>query len=417
MREDKVTTTIPRAMGEGGATPGEEGSRAAGIAMYCVLLASYSLNAADRQLFPLLGHDVRQTFGFALATTGLLSTIFTLGLAAAGLPTGYLLARFSRKTVLVLGVTIFSAATALIAASRGFWDMLVYLTSTGVGEAMQLTVMIAIAANYFSRHRSAAIGSINFCFGIGAFAGPALAGTILGTYRSWRAPMVMFGVLGVTMAIVIMATVRPWFSETVRAGESRADRGGATSLLNTNTVILTALSIVGGLVMYGFTGMYPTFLREFLHYPPRTAGLVAGLYGAGALVSIGGGALGDRFSPRVVLSAGFFSLAVVGYVCFHPSGSLAVQVGATFLYGAIGSGVLYVNLAAFHVKALRRSLASRGSGMFVTSLYAAGAGAGYLMGALASRAGWGTAATLQISLLCVVSGALALALRPAEMSL
>src|ERR1700688_4439360 len=105
----------------------QPGTRPVAMAMYCVLLASYAVNAADRQLFPLLAHDVRQEFGFSLADTGLLTTIFTLGLAVAGLPTGYLLSRFSRKTVLLLGIAIFSTATTLIVLSTGFYDMLAYL--------------------------------------------------------------------------------------------------------------------------------------------------------------------------------------------------------------------------------------------------------------------------------------------------
>ncbi len=124
-------------------------TRTSAIIMFCVLLAAYAVNAADRQLFPLLAHDVRQEYGFALADTGLLSTIFTLGLAIAGLPTGFLLTRLSRKTVLLLGIAIFSVGTALTAFAVGFSELLVYLALTGVGEAMQLTVMIAIAANSF----------------------------------------------------------------------------------------------------------------------------------------------------------------------------------------------------------------------------------------------------------------------------
>ena len=81
--------------------------------MYCVLLVSYTLMAADRYLFPVLAPDIRKAFGFSLANTGLLSTIFTLGLGIGGLPTGYLLARYSRKMVLQTGIVIFSAATAI----------------------------------------------------------------------------------------------------------------------------------------------------------------------------------------------------------------------------------------------------------------------------------------------------------------
>src|ERR1700736_2956255 len=144
-KEDQVHTQI--ATSPANPASGQAGTRAAAISMYCVLLASYAINAADRQLFPLLAHDVRLQYGFSLADTGLLSTIFTLGLAMAGLPTGYLLARFPRKTVLLLGIGIFSTGTALTVLSVGFSDMLVYLAATGIGEAMQLTVMIAIAAN------------------------------------------------------------------------------------------------------------------------------------------------------------------------------------------------------------------------------------------------------------------------------
>jgi DHA1 family inner membrane transport protein len=396
---------------------GQDGTRAVAISMYCVLLASYAVNAADRQLFPLLAHDVRLQYDFSLADTGLLSTIFTLGLAMAGLPTGYLLARFPRKTVLLLGIGIFSTATALIVLSAGFTDMLLYLAATGIGEAMQLTVMIAIAANYFVGYRAAAIGSMNVFFGIGAFSGPILGSILLTTYRSWHAPMVAFGLAGFVMIAAIALTVRPWFTETHRAADARTDLSGAATLLNRNTVILTALSVLGGLVLYGFTGMYPTFLREGLHYSPKRAGFVASFYGAGALLSIAGGWLGDRFSPRIVLSAAFFATAGLGYLCFHGTGAIVPQAILTFAYGAIGSGTIYVNLAGYHVKAVRSSLASRASGMFVTSLYATAAGAGYLMGAIAGHAGWAVAGEIQISLLGVIAGGLALTLRPDQMAL
>jgi DHA1 family inner membrane transport protein len=396
---------------------GQAGSRAVAIGMYCVLLASYAVNAADRQLFPLLAHDVRGQYGFSLADTGLLSTIFTLGLAVAGLPTGFLLARFPRKTVLLLGIGIFSTGTALTVLSIGFSDMLIYLAATGIGEAMQLTVMIAIAANYFIGYRAAAIGSMNVFFGIGAFSGPILGSILLTSYGSWHAPMIAFGLAGYLMMAVIALTVRPWFSETHRAAEARADLRGATALLNRNTIILTVLSVMGGLILFGFTGMYPTFLREGLHYPPKTAGFVASFYGAGALLSIGGGWLGDRFSPRLVLSTAFFTIAGLGYLCFHGSGAIMPQAILTCAYGAIGSGMIYVNLAAYHVKSVKSSLASRASGMFVTSLYAAAAAAGYLMGGIASHAGWAVAGEIQISLLGALAGGLALTLRPDEMAL
>src|SRR5580704_18219200 len=119
----------------------ESAARSVAIAMYCVLLVSYVLMAADRYLFPVLAADVRRDFGFSLSNTGLLSTIFTLGLGLAGLPTGYLLSRFSRKTVLLIGIAVFSGATALTTVAVGFSSMLVLLAARGIGMSMLATSM------------------------------------------------------------------------------------------------------------------------------------------------------------------------------------------------------------------------------------------------------------------------------------
>jgi predicted MFS family arabinose efflux permease len=388
--------------------------------MFGVLLASYVINAMDRQLFPLLAADVRREYGFSLSRIGLLSTIFTLGMAVAGLPTGYLLARFSRKSVLQVGIAIFSAGTILTVASHGFLDMLTYRAATGIGEAMQLTALLAMATNYFTGRRAVAVGSVNFCFATGAIIGPILGGIVLDSYRSWRLPMILFGLLGPLAMLFIALTVKPFFtetsSETPQGSHLHNDPQGASNLLNRNTFLLTAMSLIGGLVIYGYLGMYPTFLREGLHYPPRVAGAVIGAFGLGALGSLAGGWLGDRFSPRYVLSVAFLLTAELGYLLFHAS-AFAVQLTLSFAWGFVVSGTIYVNLAAYHVKAVRNSLAGRASGIFVTSLYGAAALGGYLMGWIAGHGGWTIAGEVQLTALSLLGGSLALGLWPKQMSL
>jgi DHA1 family inner membrane transport protein len=384
-----------------------------GVVMFGVLLGSYVINAMDRQLFPLVAPEVRREYGFSLAGVGLLSTVFTLGMAVAGIPTGFLLARFSRRAVLQTGIALFSAGTALTVMSHGFRDMLLYRTVTGIGEAMQLTVLLAIAANYFVGHRAAALGAVNFSFAIGAILGPMLGGVLLDAYGRWQVPMVVFAVLGFTAMAVIAMGVDSSCTEVDGAVAAYFSDGGAATLRNRNTVLLTLMSLFGGLVIYGYLGLYPTFLREGLGYSPTAAGSVMGLYGLGALMSIAGGWIGDRGSPRLVLSAAFVAAAMLGYLLFNGSGAYRWQAVLSFAWGVIVSGVVYVNLAGYHVKAVRRQLAGRASGVFVTSLYVSAAIAGYLMGWTANHAGWGAAGTIQISLCSLGAAGLALALRPA----
>ena len=385
--------------------------------MFVVLLASYAINAMDRQLFPLVAPEIRADYGLSLAAIGLLSTIFTLGMAIAGMPTGYLLARFSRKTVLQVGIAIFSAGTMLTIVSTGFSDMLVYRAATGIGEAMQLTVLLAIAANVFIHYRAAAFGAVNFSFGIGAIIGPILGSVLVSSYRSWHVPMLVFGVLGFFAIAVVALTVRPWFSETQRAANARTDSTGSPTILNRNTVLLTVMSLIAGLVIYGYLGMYPTFLREKLHYSPTAAGTIMGSNGLGTLASVAGGWLGDRLSPRLLMTTAFLCTAGLGYFLFHGPEAFEARTILSFFWGLVVSGIIYVNLAGYHVKAVRSSLASRASGIFVTSVYGAAAFAGYTMGSIASHAGWMLAGDFQFSLLALVAAGLALGLRPEQMSL
>ncbi len=304
----------------------------------------------------------------------------------------------------------------LTAFAGSLTDMLIYRAATGIGEAMQLTALIAIATTSFVNFRAVAVGSINASFGVGAIIGPLLGSVALAAYGSWRGPIILFGAIGFIAMAVIAAAVRPQLTEVQGRVDGGRLLGGAHTLLNRNTVVLTILSLIGGLIIYGYLGMYPTFLREQLHFSPVDTGRVMSIYGIGVLCSLIGGWLGDRFSPRAVLGLAFLGAAALGYLLFSTAQSFAVQAMLSFAWGFIVSGTIYVNLAGSHVKAVDAALAGRASGVFVTSLYGAAAAAGYLIGLLANLAGWSNAGLIQITVLSAIGAVLSLGLRSEAMS-
>ncbi|WP_028924683.1 MFS transporter [Pseudonocardia acaciae] len=385
------------------------------ISMYAVLLLSYVINAMDRQLFPTIAKDVGTQFGFNLAQVGLQSTIFTLGMGVAGIPTGFLLARSSRKTVALAGLALFSAATLLTAYSVGFWDMLGYRFLSGLGEAMQLTALLAIATGYFVRNRAFAVGAINFTFGVGALVGPNLGAALRDTGGWWH-PLIVFGVVGFVILVLVALVVRPWLTEA--RGQDTAhgplEDFGAPRLLARNPMLLGASTVFAGLAIYAYLGLYPTYLREALHYTAAQAGLAVSMYGLGAFFSLVGGWLGDRVDFRRLLAVALVISAVAGYVLFSGTGEVWVHLVLSFVYGAAISGVVYANLAAGIIKSVKRSVAAHGSGLFVASIYIPAAFSGYLFGKLVGGVGWTGAALIQICAFCVVAAGLALAARRAS---
>ena len=96
--------------------------------------------------------------------------------------------------------------------------------------------------------------------------------------------------------------------------------------------------------------------------------------------------------------------------------SVASQRFMLLLVGVFGASIVYTNLAGGHIKSLRRSLANKGSSMFISSIYAGGALGGFMMGSLVANWGWGFAGQIQISLLSLISAIVVFGLRPSEFS-
>src|SRR4051812_9570680 len=178
------------------ATADRSGARTTAVAMFALLLVSYTLMSADRYLISMLGPDIRTALGLSLPQMGALTTMFTFGIAIAGLPGGALIARFSRRAVLLLGVALFSVATLLFTQATGFLSMFVFIVMQGAGMSFLATSMFALSASYFSKNRVAAVGIVNVCFGLGSFVGPWAIGNIRSTTGGWQPPMLVFGFSG-----------------------------------------------------------------------------------------------------------------------------------------------------------------------------------------------------------------------------
>ena len=91
-----------------------------------IVSAAYIVNAMDRQVFPVLLKSIDSYYGISLTDGGLLSTIFTIGLGISGYFAGALSDKTSRKTVMLIGIAIYSLFTLATALAVGFYDLLAY---------------------------------------------------------------------------------------------------------------------------------------------------------------------------------------------------------------------------------------------------------------------------------------------------
>jgi DHA1 family inner membrane transport protein len=376
----------------------------AAIAMFFILLLSYVLNSIDRGLFSVLAIEVRDAMSLSLPQVGLAATMFTLGMGLAGIPTGYLLGRTSRKSVVFLGLFVFSVATLLTAYATGLADLLAYRFVSGLGEAMQVTALIAIGASYFYRNRALMTGVVSFFYGVGSFAGPMMTASLLSAY-GWKMPFVVFGIGGIVAMAIVALCVRPWFSESKANEENasgdrndRADSGLNDTIWNAKTITLGIASVCAGVAVFGFSGLYPTYLRSALGFSPQQAAWVMSAIGIGGFFAPVGGWLGDRMGSQNVLIAALPLAALAGGLSFTElNRSVMLHAVVAVVFGIAVLSLLYANMSAIIINSLGPAKTAQTAGLFIASYYIPAAFAGYTLAQLKEVSNWTTAGVLQTS--------------------
>ena len=389
------------------------------VVMLVLVAASYVINAMDRQVFSVVLPPIREDFSFSLAQGGFLSTIFTLGIGLAGVPSGYLLDRYPRKVVMLIGIAIYSVFTILTALALGFLDMSLYRAITGIGESMQNAALFSAVGAYFYSRRAMALGTLNFAYGLGSFFGPLFGGVMLQSTGSWKLPFYVYGVLGLVFIGIIGFFVTRRFTEQEEPPSVTAasvDERMPERLLNRNLIIGIITAAIVGTSMYGYLGLYPSFLQEELGFTPTQAGFALSMFGLGALMGIPAGYLGDRFPQRWVIIGALVGAIVTGYVLFNLITTPLQHNVLSFLEGMFASGFLFVNVYSLMQRSVKTTIIGRASGAFITSLYVPSALAGYLFAFLVGRFDWGGAAIVQLVLIPVIGIVAMLFLDPSRIN-
>lgn len=395
----------------------------AAFVILLILALSYAVNAADRNVFPVLLGEIRKDFGFSLEAAGLLSTVFTLGLGLGGIPAGRLMDRMSRKTVMLIGIFVYSAFTLLTPLALGYGDMMTYRVFSGVGEAMQNAALFTAVGAYFYATRSTALGILNISYGFGGTIGPYLGAVLATRSGHWQLPFYIYAIVGFVFCAIILFGISRRYTEApdqkhhdpqqgARSSEHSSWNAGASeyglaelpsTLLNRNTALICASIAIAGFCLYSYLGLYPTYLETQLGFSVDQAGFAASMFGLGSLVaSVPAGLLGDKLGNRTMSQISFIGVPIVTLLMFFVAKTPTSQSTLSFLEGAFGSGTIYVNLYAYVQRSLSSGHIGRASGAFVTYFFLPSTVAGYFFGYVVHHGSWGLAAIGQLVILPLI---------------
>lgn len=374
----------------------------------CLMLAS-AFSFLDRLVLSLLIDPIRADMGLSDSEVSLLAgfafascyVIFAFGF-------GRWVDTRSRRNAIVLGISLWSIATALCGTARGYWQLFAARMGVGVGEASLNPAAYSIIPDYFPPERRGLAMSIFAC---GASIGGGLAilsgGLVvqwalatrpslplLGEVAPWQFVFVAVGLPGLLVALLIWLTVREPERRLTAADKAEAPplREVLGFVGRHWRAIVPIFLGFGAFAMngYAFQLWGPAYFMRVHALTAGEVGLIFGLgYGVGGTAAILlAGTVSDwltrrgRIDAPILVSLGATVLQLPCFLIAYLSGGTALAIAG--FVGGIFAASLVGGLQAATVQLLAPN---RMRGMLAA-----------LFGATVNVAGLGLAPTLTASL-------------------
>jgi MFS family permease len=256
-----------------------------------LLMGAYVLSFLDRQILSLMVKPIRADLGISDTEISLLIGIaFSLFFCLCGLPLAHWADTRSRRGLIVVGVALWSIATAACGSASRFGTLFLARMGVGVGEAALSPASFSLLVDYFPRHRRAtaiSVYSAGVCVGSGLalLLGGALVHMtsnltlpLIGEVRPWQTVFFMLGGVGLLFCPLLMLVREP-----VRVKASAAEDPESQQQIiaaykaNKGMIALHHLGFaIFILASYGCAAWIPTFFVRVHAWTPAHVGVVYG---------------------------------------------------------------------------------------------------------------------------------------------
>ena len=190
-----------------------------------LLVLIYSMNLLDRQILAILAEEIKADLGISDSQMGFLyGTSFAVFYAVFGLPLGRLADLWVRKSLIALGLVVWSGMTMLSGTASGIMSLTFYRFGVGVGEASATPAAYSMLSDWFLPDQRSTILSL---YSTGAYIGMGmsmfLGGLIVDTWnltypdiaeapfgmKGWQVTFLIIGIPGILLAALFNTVKEP----------------------------------------------------------------------------------------------------------------------------------------------------------------------------------------------------------------
>jgi MFS family permease len=343
-----------------------------------VLAGISFVQALDQTVLSAVAANIQTEFSLSDAQVGTLVSAFVIAIALAAMPLGYWADRGTRRTIIGLGVAVWSVATLATGLTHTFPQMLATRTVLGIGEASGQPVTASLIGDYVSkRARGRALAAIITAGGLGFGVGLILGGAV-GLHFGWRWVFYVAAAPGLLLALLAFTMREPLRGAAESRGPKVAvarDSGLRSFARLLRIRSYAAVLVAAGCTFFGMAvfNLVPLYVHRRFGLNIAQAGALAGipiLIGVVIGTPLGGWLVDwrGRRSPRAAAEVGLVGLVAtsVGTVIQFTSTSVPVFAVAAVVNVFFTSTAIVASAVVFQ-NVIQPSLRASAVSMNLTS--------------------------------------------------
>ncbi|AXV14709.1 MFS transporter [Neorhizobium sp. SOG26] len=300
------------------------------LALYALTAGAFGIGVTEFVIMGLL-LDISADLGVSISAAGLLISGYALGVVIGAPILGAISGRWSRKTLLMALMVVFTIGNLACALAPDYWTLMAARVLTAFAHASFFGVGSVVATSLVPANKKASAIAIMFTGLTVANILGVPFGTWLGQAYGWRSTFFAVTLIGI-LAFIVIALLVPRDSPA-----ETGDEGGQSVLavLRRRAVLLglltTVLSWVG--VFAGFTYVAP-ILTQITGFSEAAVSPILLVFGGGLVV---GNLLGGWLADRHLLPTMIGSLLALSAVLLAMTAANHQPVLAVIAIGLFGA--------------------------------------------------------------------------------
>jgi MFS family permease len=243
-----------------------------------VLLFAYSVSYVDRQILSLMVEPIKADLHINDTQISLLQGFaFAIFYTLLGLFLGRVADRKNRRNLIIIGIVIWSFATAAGGLATGFSTLFLARIFVGVGESSLSPSAYSMLSDYFAPERRSRAISL---YSLGVYLGSALAFIVGGLVSeavrnngSWKSVFFIVSIPGFIVALLMLTVREPTRQQEIVNGPVDIDY--LKSRANIYVPLILGYSTIS-IVTLGLMAWVPAMFMRTWHWSARDIGVAFG---------------------------------------------------------------------------------------------------------------------------------------------